>query len=115
MCVFVYVCVCVCVYVCMCVCVCVCVYIYIHIFTPGTPHSYTHTHTNTHEFTADTPQGLRLASQKNFTAFYIFIFYLRQIHRTVFDWPVNYTALSPDGKLACVVGDSTEAILVDLR
>jgi hypothetical protein len=39
----------------------------------------------------------------------------KEIHRTIFDWPVNYTALSPDGKLACVVGDSTEAILIDLR
>jgi WD40 repeat protein len=29
-------------------------------------------------------------------------------------WSVNYTAISPDGKLACVVGDATEAVLLDM-
>eukprot|EP00286_Rhodomonas_abbreviata_P000792 CAMPEP_0181288738 /NCGR_PEP_ID=MMETSP1101-20121128/501_1 /TAXON_ID=46948 /ORGANISM="Rhodomonas abbreviata, Strain Caron Lab Isolate" /LENGTH=436 /DNA_ID=CAMNT_0023392897 /DNA_START=226 /DNA_END=1536 /DNA_ORIENTATION=- len=36
------------------------------------------------------------------------------LHRMLFTWPVNYTAVSPDGKLACVVGDSTQALLVDV-
>lgn len=30
-----------------------------------------------------------------------------------FDWPVNYTSISPDGKLVVVVGDSTDGVLVD--
>mmetsp|Transcript_15791 Transcript_15791/g.37365 ORF Transcript_15791/g.37365 Transcript_15791/m.37365 type:complete len:429 (+) Transcript_15791:79-1365(+) len=30
-----------------------------------------------------------------------------------FPWAINYTALSPDGKLACVVGDCTEVVLAD--
>ncbi|KAJ1702462.1 hypothetical protein LUZ63_002241 [Rhynchospora breviuscula] len=30
-----------------------------------------------------------------------------------FDWPVNHTALSPDGKLVVVVGDNPEALLLD--
>ncbi|KAJ1267439.1 hypothetical protein BS78_07G055800 [Paspalum vaginatum] len=30
-----------------------------------------------------------------------------------FDWPVNHTSLSPDGKLAIIVGDDTDALLVD--
>ncbi|KAF3329779.1 WD repeat-containing protein C2A9.03 [Carex littledalei] len=30
-----------------------------------------------------------------------------------FDWPVNHTALSPDGKLLVVVGDNPEALLLD--
>lgn len=38
----------------------------------------------------------------------------KEVNRALFDWPVNYTALSPDGRLACVVGDATEAVLVDL-
>jgi len=36
------------------------------------------------------------------------------LNRMLFDWPVNYTAVAPDGKLACVVGDSTQALLVDV-
>ncbi|WVZ94945.1 hypothetical protein U9M48_040771 [Paspalum notatum var. saurae] len=30
-----------------------------------------------------------------------------------FDWAVNHTSLSPDGKLAIIVGDDTDALLVD--
>lgn len=29
-------------------------------------------------------------------------------------WSVNYSAISPDGKLAAVVGDATEAVLLDV-
>ncbi|KAG0473933.1 hypothetical protein HPP92_015790 [Vanilla planifolia] len=32
-----------------------------------------------------------------------------------FDWPVNHTALSPDGKLIVVVGDNAEGILLDVQ
>ena len=37
-----------------------------------------------------------------------------EVQRALFDWPVNFTAISPDGKLACVVGDATEAAMLDL-
>jgi len=30
-----------------------------------------------------------------------------------FDWPVNHTSLSPDGKLVIIVGDDTDALLID--
>jgi len=30
-----------------------------------------------------------------------------------FDWPVNHTSLSPDGKLVVIVGDDTDALLID--
>mmetsp|Transcript_23872 Transcript_23872/g.35060 ORF Transcript_23872/g.35060 Transcript_23872/m.35060 type:complete len:438 (+) Transcript_23872:123-1436(+) len=40
--------------------------------------------------------------------------HFKEIHRAQFDWPVNFSAVSPDGKLACVVGDSTEAAILDL-
>uniref|UniRef100_A0A453REA8 Uncharacterized protein n=2 Tax=Aegilops tauschii subsp. strangulata TaxID=200361 RepID=A0A453REA8_AEGTS len=30
-----------------------------------------------------------------------------------FDWPVNHTSLSPDGKLVLVVGDDPDALLID--
>ncbi|CAL4930221.1 unnamed protein product [Urochloa decumbens] len=30
-----------------------------------------------------------------------------------FDWPVNHTSLSPDGKLIVIVGDDTDALLID--
>ncbi|XP_051192948.1 uncharacterized WD repeat-containing protein C2A9.03 isoform X1 [Lolium perenne] len=30
-----------------------------------------------------------------------------------FDWPVNHTSLSPDGKLAVVVGDNPDGLLID--
>ena len=33
-----------------------------------------------------------------------------EVQRALFDWPVNFTAISPDGKLACVVGDATDAV-----
>ncbi|KAL3508305.1 hypothetical protein ACH5RR_027706 [Cinchona calisaya] len=32
-----------------------------------------------------------------------------------FDWPVNHTSLSPDGKLLIVVGDNPDCLLVDSR
>ncbi|KAL6909683.1 hypothetical protein ACP4OV_001342 [Aristida adscensionis] len=30
-----------------------------------------------------------------------------------FDWPVNHTSLSPDGKLLVIVGDDTDSLLID--
>jgi len=32
-----------------------------------------------------------------------------------YPWPVNHTSTSPDGRLMCVVGDSTEGFIADLR
>ncbi|OEL29611.1 putative WD repeat-containing protein C2A9.03 [Dichanthelium oligosanthes] len=32
-----------------------------------------------------------------------------------FDWPVNHTSLSPDGKLVVIVGDDTDALLIDVN
>ncbi|KAI8323828.1 WD40 repeat-like protein, partial [Martensiomyces pterosporus] len=34
---------------------------------------------------------------------------------TPFEWAVNCSAMAPDGSLECVVGDSTEGLLVDAR
>jgi len=36
-----------------------------------------------------------------------------EIHKTEFNWAVNFTAIAPCGKLACVVGDATEAVIID--
>lgn len=37
----------------------------------------------------------------------------RLYKRFRFDWPVNHTSLSPDGKLLVIVGDDTDALLLD--
>lgn len=35
------------------------------------------------------------------------------LDRYTYPWPVNHTSVSPDGKLLCVVGDNTDAIIAD--
>uniref|UniRef100_A0A7S0EYQ1 DUF2415 domain-containing protein n=1 Tax=Hanusia phi TaxID=3032 RepID=A0A7S0EYQ1_9CRYP len=38
----------------------------------------------------------------------------REVNRMHFPWPVNYATLSPDRNLICVLGDSTECVLMDV-
>lgn len=39
----------------------------------------------------------------------------RLVAQRDFDWAVNHATVSPDGRLACVVGDDPEALLLDTR
>uniref|UniRef100_A0A7S4UEI9 DUF2415 domain-containing protein n=1 Tax=Guillardia theta TaxID=55529 RepID=A0A7S4UEI9_GUITH len=38
----------------------------------------------------------------------------REVNRMHFPWPVNFATLSPDRNLVCVLGDSTECMLMDV-